>query len=137
MASSSSSALQKRARSTRVSVISKSMRVVDSDTRREAIERHLRSLELDNPGDSIDNYDGGIYILLLWNIVIHIRVNHHPFHYYIDDDDYNANEEEGSRIKEKREKSKIKTTDVGLIRTDAPEGTRFLVLRDNHSATTP
>ena len=65
MASSSSSALQKRARSTRVSVISKSMRVVDSDTRREAIERHLRSLELDNPGDSIDNYDGGIYTLPL------------------------------------------------------------------------
>ena len=27
--------------------------------------------------------------------------------------------------------------DVGQIRTDAPEGTRFLVLRDNHSATTP
>jgi hypothetical protein len=29
------------------------------------------------------------------------------------------------------------TADVGQIRTDAPEGTRFLVLRDNHSATTP
>ncbi|KAF1933286.1 uncharacterized protein M421DRAFT_415630 [Didymella exigua CBS 183.55] len=27
--------------------------------------------------------------------------------------------------------------DVGRIRTYAPEGTRFLVLRDNHSATTP
>ena len=27
--------------------------------------------------------------------------------------------------------------DAGQIRTDAPEGTRFLVLRDNHSATTP
>jgi hypothetical protein len=27
--------------------------------------------------------------------------------------------------------------DVGRIRTCAPEGTRFLVLRDNHSATTP
>ena len=26
---------------------------------------------------------------------------------------------------------------MGQIRTDAPEGTRFLVLRDNHSATTP
>ena len=30
-----------------------------------------------------------------------------------------------------------KKDDVGQIRTDAPEGTRFLVLRDNHSATTP
>jgi hypothetical protein len=30
-----------------------------------------------------------------------------------------------------------KKIDVGQIRTDAPEGTRFLVLRDNHSATTP
>ena len=60
MASSSSSSgtITKRVRSTRVSVVSKSMRVVDADTRREAIERHLRSLELDNPGDSIDNYDG-------------------------------------------------------------------------------
>jgi hypothetical protein len=28
-------------------------------------------------------------------------------------------------------------TDIGQIRTDAPEGTRFLVLRDNHSATMP
>jgi hypothetical protein len=27
--------------------------------------------------------------------------------------------------------------DIGQIRTDAPEGTRFLVLRDNHSATMP
>jgi hypothetical protein len=26
---------------------------------------------------------------------------------------------------------------VGQIRTDAPKGTRFQVLRDNHSATTP
>jgi hypothetical protein len=26
-----------------------------------------------------------------------------------------------------------KKIDVGQIRTDAPEGTRFLVLRDNHS----
>ncbi|KAF2013457.1 hypothetical protein BU24DRAFT_424471 [Aaosphaeria arxii CBS 175.79] len=33
--------------------------------------------------------------------------------------------------------SKKKELDVGQIRTDAPEGTRFLVLRDNHSATTP
>jgi hypothetical protein len=30
-----------------------------------------------------------------------------------------------------------KKYDVGRIRTYAPEGTRFLVLRDNHSATTP
>ena len=30
-----------------------------------------------------------------------------------------------------------KKNDVGRIRTYAPEGTRFLVLRDNHSATTP
>ena|SRR5690242_16668577 len=30
-----------------------------------------------------------------------------------------------------------KKDDVGRIRTYAPEGTRFLVLRDNHSATTP
>ncbi|KAF2651006.1 hypothetical protein K491DRAFT_110764 [Lophiostoma macrostomum CBS 122681] len=30
-----------------------------------------------------------------------------------------------------------KNTDVGQIRTDAPKGTRFQVLRDNHSATTP
>jgi hypothetical protein len=30
-----------------------------------------------------------------------------------------------------------KIRDVGRIRTYAPEGTRFLVLRDNHSATTP
>ena len=35
-----------------------------------------------------------------------------------------------------RNKSK-KKSDVGRIRTYAPEGTRFLVLRDNHSATTP
>ncbi|KAK2025912.1 hypothetical protein LX32DRAFT_40365 [Colletotrichum zoysiae] len=27
--------------------------------------------------------------------------------------------------------------DVGLIRTDAPEGSRFRVYRVNHSATTP
>jgi hypothetical protein len=32
---------------------------------------------------------------------------------------------------------KQKEIDVGRIRTYAPEGTRFLVLRDNHSATTP
>jgi hypothetical protein len=30
-----------------------------------------------------------------------------------------------------------KKHDIGQIRTDAPEGTRFLVLRDNHSATMP
>ena len=53
--------------------------------------------------------------------MVHIDVNHHPFHYYIDDDDYNANEEEDSRIREKREKrlareekkkSKSRLTDV-------------------------
>src|SRR5687768_6885344 len=31
----------------------------------------------------------------------------------------------------------LQKIDVGQIRTDALEGTRFLVLRDNHSATTP
>lgn len=36
-----------------------------------------------------------------------------------------------------KENQKVKVYDVGQIRTDAPEGTRFLVLRDNHSATTP
>jgi hypothetical protein len=30
----------------------------------------------------------------------------------------------------------LSITDVGQIRTDAPKGTRFQVLRDNHSATT-
>ena len=34
-------------------------------------------------------------------------------------------------------KGTAKKDDVGRIRTYAPEGTRFLVLRDNHSATTP
>ena len=69
--SSMSSSAPKRARSTRVSVISKSMRVVDSDTRREAIERHLRSLELDNPGDSIDNYDGRLFLAHFWCNMLH------------------------------------------------------------------
>ena len=36
-----------------------------------------------------------------------------------------------------RNKKRNTLDDAGLIRTDAPEGTRFLVLRDNHSATTP
>jgi hypothetical protein len=36
-----------------------------------------------------------------------------------------------------RENTIAKKYDVGRIRTYAPEGTRFLVLRDNHSATTP
>ena len=31
----------------------------------------------------------------------------------------------------------VAKNDIGQIRTDAPEGTRFLVLRDNHSATMP
>ncbi|KAK7181209.1 uncharacterized protein CC84DRAFT_64935 [Paraphaeosphaeria sporulosa] len=31
----------------------------------------------------------------------------------------------------------MKVIDVGQIRTDDPKGTRFQVLRDNHSATTP
>ncbi|WDK14427.1 hypothetical protein CGRA01v4_05708 [Colletotrichum graminicola] len=33
--------------------------------------------------------------------------------------------------------SKRQRVDVGLIRTDAPEGSRFRVYRVNHSATTP
>ena len=37
----------------------------------------------------------------------------------------------------KIKKRTAKKDDVGRIRTYAPEGTRFLVLRDNHSATTP
>ena len=36
-----------------------------------------------------------------------------------------------------QKKKKKQRRDVGRIRTYAPEGTRFLVLRDNHSATTP
>ncbi|KAF2271603.1 uncharacterized protein EI97DRAFT_264054 [Westerdykella ornata] len=45
----------------------------------------------------------------------------------------------GEKAKKKMNHSVQRTArfDVGQIRTDAPEGTRFLVLRDNHSATTP
>ena len=42
---------EKRARSTRVSVISKAMRVVDSETRRDVKTRRLLSLEADNYGE--------------------------------------------------------------------------------------
>ena len=44
---------------------------------------------------------------------------------------------ETTAYNENRYSPKNVLIDVGQIRTDAPEGTRFLVLRDNHSATTP
>ena len=75
----------------------------------------------------------------------HERASLSPFH-----DDLEANNEEhcgpvysgdgeirSSHDGSKKKGQKKDDLDVGLIRTDAPEGIRFLVLRDNHSATTP
>ena len=45
-----------------------------------------------------------------------------------DEEDENGKWRKGEKKREKRQKTKL-TLDVGLIRTDAPEGTRFLVLR--------
>ena len=43
----------------------------------------------------------------------------------------------GAVAAEKKDAKKAKKDDIGVIRTHAPDGNRFLVDRLNHSATTP